>query len=91
MAQVYTAYTKSIGDTTYFFVKSFQSFPDLKDVPSVLENFGMHTNFDKACSIAAIHDAKTKAQIFNDLNSHVPMAKVIELGAVNYTEKKAAR
>jgi hypothetical protein len=91
MANVYTAYTRTIQDKVHFFVKKFQSFPDLKNVPPVLESFGMHTDFDKACSIASIHDARIREQILNDLNSGMPQAKVIGLGSVHFGEKKVAQ
>ncbi|MFT3682401.1 MAG: hypothetical protein QM791_19250 [Ferruginibacter sp.] len=91
MANLYTAYTKVIQGETFFFVKKFQSFPELKDVPPFLESFGMHKDFDKACSIAGINDAKIKEQILTDMNRSIPQAKIIELAPVPFIEKKLAQ
>ena len=91
MANFYTAYTKAVNGQTFYFVKKFQSFPELKDVPPFLESFGMHTDFDKACSIAAVEDLKIKEQILRDINSNMPQAKVIEIGNVSFAEKKLAQ
>lgn len=91
MAHVYNAYTKVIQNKTFYFVKKFQTYPDLKDIPPFMEGFGMHTDFDKACSIASIFDPKIKEQIFKDMNSNLPQAKVIELGILSFPESKIAR
>ncbi len=91
MANFYTAYTKVVENETYYFVKKYLSFPDLKDVPPILENYGMHTDFEKACAIALIYDPKIREQIFKEINSNVPQAKVIELATINFSEKKVAR
>jgi hypothetical protein len=91
MANVYTAYTKTVQDKVHYFVKRFQTFPDLKNVPPVQESFGMHTDFDKACSIASIFDPKIKAQILDELNNNAPQAKVIGFGNVHFAEKKVAQ
>ena len=64
----YTAYTKTINDITYYFVKKYTRFPELKNAPAVLESYGMHTNFNKACKIAAIEDPEIKQQLFKESN-----------------------
>lgn len=90
MANIYSAYTRAVSGQTFYFVKKFQSFPELKGVPPFLESFGMHTDFDKACSIASIDDPKIKEQILRDINSNTPQAKVIEISNTGFAEKKVA-
>ena len=89
MQNVYTAYTKVIDGTTYFFVKEFLVFPELKNVPPVLEKYGMHTDFDKACVIASLHDTQIKKQLLAEMESHSPLAKVIEIDNASYLGKIA--
>ena len=87
MQNIYTAYTKVIEGTTYFFIKEFLVFPELKNVPPVLEKYGMHTDFDKACDIALLHDNKIKKQLLVEMESHTPLAKVIEIDNTLYVGK----
>lgn len=67
MKTFYTAYAKSIDGTTFYFVKSFQTFPEYKSVPPILLTYGMHTDFDRACSIAQITDREIKSQLLNEI------------------------
>lgn len=90
MQNVYTAYTKVIEGTTHFFVKEFLVFPELKNVPPILEKYGMHTDFDKACGIASLHDKQIKKQLLADMESHSPLAKVIEIDDTSYMGKIAS-
>ena len=69
MENFYTAYTKPINGVTFHFVKHFQTFPEYKDVPPLLENYGMHTNFYKACKIAGIQDKAIQKQLFETIYS----------------------
>jgi hypothetical protein len=91
MANYYTAYSKVIQGQAFYFVKKFQLYPELKDVPPILEGFGMHTDFNKACTIAGISDLKIKEQILSDLKNEIPQAKVIEIGNAGQDDIKLAR
>ena len=71
METQYTAYTKSINGRMFYFVKSFQVFPEYSSLGPVLNTFGMHTDFEKACRIAGIPDSKTRRQLFNQIESEV--------------------
>lgn len=68
MEHYYTAYTKMINNTSYYFIKKYTRFSELKDAPAILENYAMHTNFIKACKIACIDDAVIMQQLFNEAN-----------------------
>lgn len=79
METYYTAYTKLLDFKTYYFVKKFSSFPELKNVAPVMDAYGMHTDFDKACSIAGVTDADVKAALLEQANESRHTAKVFEL------------
>ena len=67
MKPFYTAYAKSIDGTIFYFVKSFQTFPEFKSVPPILSTYGMHTNFDQACKIAQVTDKEIKLKLLNEI------------------------
>jgi hypothetical protein len=89
METIYTSYTKKIQATTYYFVKKFMVFPELKGVPPVLESFGMHTDFDKACTIASVSDADIKKQLLQEIEGGGRQAKVIDLNEIGFAHQKA--
>ena len=66
MERYYTSYTKKINNTTYYFVKKYRRYSELKDCPAILESYGMHTDFNKACRIAAIQDDTIKQRLFKE-------------------------
>ncbi|WP_462255111.1 hypothetical protein [Ferruginibacter sp.] len=90
METLYTAYTKMLDYKMYYFIKKFSTFPEFKNVSPVLESYGMHTNFDKACSIAGVNDPAVKEQLLQQAQENMPRAKVIELSNSNFSEKSIA-
>lgn len=91
MENYYTSYTKKIQNITYYFVKKFVIFPEFKDVPPVLEGFGMHTDFDRACAIAAIDDGEIKINLLKEIENHSSQqARVIDFNEMGFGNKKAA-
>ena len=66
MEQSYKSYTKTINGLTYYFVKKYTSFPEFENTPAVLESFGMHIDFKKACIIAEVYDSLIIEQLYND-------------------------
>ena len=91
MENFYTSYQKTVQGKTYFFVKKFLTFPEFNNVPNVLVGYGMHTDFDKACNIAMIHDATIKLQLLNNMGGAVEQAKVIDMLPVNFESKSVVR
>lgn len=84
----FTSYKKKIEGVSFYFVKRFIVFPELENVPPVQAGFGMHTDFDIACSIAGVSDLVAKEKLWKSLeNDAVLQAKVIEINSQN---KKAA-
>ena len=73
----YTAYAKEIDGSTFYFVKSFQTFPEYQTLPPILETYGMHTNFEKACKIAMVYDKQIQQDLLNELESNSTSSKVL--------------
>ena len=91
MENFYTSYTKTVQGKTYFFVKKFLKFPEFNKVPDVLVGYGMHVEFDKACSIAQIFDQNIKLQLLNSMTGAIEKAKIIEMQPVNFEIKSVVR
>lgn len=79
MKTVYTAYAKTIHGTLFYFVKKFQTFPGLQNVPPVLESFAMHTNFVQACRIAQVYDKVIQQRLLHDLEANTASSRVLPL------------
>lgn len=81
MENFYTAYTKVVQNATFYFVKKYITFPELKDVPNVLESYGMHTDFNRACAIAGVKDNELKKHLFADIQGDESSAKIIHMNS----------
>ena len=79
MENFYTAYKKTIDGVTFYFVKKYQTFPEYKNVSSILENYGMHTDFKKACQIAMISSKTIQQQLLDKMENNSAQIKVIKL------------
>jgi hypothetical protein len=90
MEKVYRSYRKVIDGSTYFFVKQFLVFPEIPNVQPVLEKYGMHTDFDKACNIAGLKDEIIKMKLLQEIENEESLVKVIEIDDINYKDIKAA-
>ena len=77
MNTFYTAYAKAIDGTTFYFVKSFQTFPEFKNVAPLLRTYGMHTNFESACHIAEIFDKEIQHDLLHTLEKDFASSKVL--------------
>jgi len=67
MEKFYNAYEKTINGITFYFVKQYRIFPEYKNVPAVLETYGMHTDFEKACRIALVLDEEVQRELAGKL------------------------
>ena len=90
METFYTAYTKLLDYKTYYFVKKFSAFPEFKDVSPVLDAYGMHTNFDKACSIAGLTDPAIKEQLLLQVQDNSQRARIVSLGTLSFAGQSVA-
>ncbi|MEO5649665.1 MAG: hypothetical protein ABIR03_07045 [Ginsengibacter sp.] len=79
MEIIYTAYTREVNNQILFFVKKFTSFPDYENAPKVLDNYGMHSNFFRACDIAEIYDEAIINNLLDQLHIIPESAKVIPM------------
>jgi len=82
MENFYTAYTKVVQNSTFYFVKKYLNFPEL-DVPGILESYGMHADFNRACEIAGVKDAEIKKHLLEDIQDNESTAKVIHMNTAN--------
>ena len=86
----FTCYTKKVQGEIFYFVKKFIVLPEYSNVPPMLEAFGMHTDFDKACAIAQLTDAVIKKQLLEEVETGLKQAKVIDLAEVNFISRRPA-
>ena len=77
MENFYTAYTKVVQNTTLYFVKKYINFPELESVPGILESYGMHADFNRACEIAGVKDAEIKKHLLADIQDNESSARII--------------
>lgn len=75
----YKAYTKEINGTNYYFIKKYLTFPEYRNVPDILESYGMHKDFNRACRIALITDNNIREQLLNTLPVDRKRPKVIQM------------
>lgn len=66
-------------------------FPEFQNVPDVLVGYGMHTDFQKACSIATIHDLNIRQQLLDNITENFGQAKVIEMHSGEFEIKSLIR
>ncbi|MEP7253751.1 MAG: hypothetical protein ABI683_15265 [Ginsengibacter sp.] len=67
MENSYSAYVRTVNDTTFYFVKKYQVFSEYKDVPACLDGYAMHYNFEKACKIAMVSNKAIQQQLMDEL------------------------
>lgn len=79
MKPLYTSYAKAIDGTTFYFVKSYVTFPEYKDVQPILQTYGMHPNFERACHIAEIWDKDIQQQLLNELEKNTASSRVLPI------------
>lgn len=91
MENFYTSYSKIIQNKTYYFVKKYLRFPEFNNVPDVVVGYGMHTDFDKACTIATVHDSQTRKLLMANIGNEQGQAKVIEMTARHADRKSMLR
>ncbi len=85
METIHTAYTRVVNDVNFYFVKRYTVFSEYDGAPKILEDFGMHRDFYKACSIAKIYDKSVVHQLLNDLHILPETARVVPMNPVKST------
>lgn len=79
MEIIYTAYTREVNGQILYFVKEYTSFPEYENAPKVLNHYGMHSDFFRACDIAKIYDEAIISNLLNQLPIPPESAKVIPM------------
>ena len=79
MEIIYTAYTREVNSQIFYFVKKFTFFPEYENAPKVLDSYGMHKDFFRACDIAKIYDEAIINNLLNQLHILPESAKVIPM------------
>ena len=79
MEYFYIAYTKQILDKEYYFIKRYMSFPELKNASNILDGYGMHSDFHKACRIAGITDSTIKEQLWKQVAPEIYEARIVPM------------
>lgn len=79
MKPLYTSYAKSIDGVTFYFIKAYITFPEYRDVQPVLQTYGMHTNFERACHIAEIWDKEIQQLLLNELEKNTASSQILPL------------
>jgi len=67
MEYLYHMHTKIIDEKIYYFVKKMMTFPEFKGLAHVVVGYGMHTDFEKACTISGILDIACRKQLLLEL------------------------
>ena len=75
----YTAYTRVINQRTHYFVKKFDSFPGLNNIPPILDSMGMHRDFLKACELANVYDEAVITNLMEELELTKVSGKVMPI------------
>ena len=92
METYYTAYTKLLDFKTYYFVKKFSVFPELKDVPPFMESYGMHTDFNRAPGFPQVRkDGYVEEPIITSGDDLVAVGQFLKEGKTSYTAEDVVR
>ncbi len=86
MEHVYTVHTKIIQDKTYYFVKKILALPEYKGLAEVVVGYGMHTDLEKACSIAGIVDVESIKLLLHEQKESEKPKKVIEKRTIQISD-----
>ncbi|HRN78689.1 MAG TPA: hypothetical protein PKY29_05780 [Ferruginibacter sp.] len=78
MEHIYSVHQKEINGVPTYFIKKFLTFPEQPGMPDIREGFGMHSNFDMACTLAGIDCNRIKSSLREQVDVVVE-GKVIPL------------
>lgn len=80
---LYRLYQASIRNKVLF-CKKFLTLPEEKDMPDILENFGMHRVFKTACNIAKITDPLIQENLLTSItNAELGQGRVIHMNSLS--------
>ncbi|HRI24481.1 MAG TPA: hypothetical protein PLZ45_07370 [Ferruginibacter sp.] len=67
MEHIYTVHTKEIEGKLHYFVKKIMTFPELGESANLVTGYGMHVDFEKACTIAGVEDPEARKKLLATL------------------------
>lgn len=76
---IYTAYTRTVNDKTFYFVKKYNDYEGVRNLPPVLDSMGMHKDFLRACELANVEREEDVMQLMDQLNLTFYSGKVISV------------
>ncbi|MEO6405462.1 MAG: hypothetical protein ABIY51_03065 [Ferruginibacter sp.] len=79
METFYKAYSKTVQNKKYYFVKKIAHFPEYKELDDLLIGYGMHVNFNTACSIANVDSKKIRERLLAEAEYVPAVGKLINL------------
>lgn len=82
METIYTAYSKVVNNVNFYFVKKYTIFPEYENSPQILDSFGMHTDFYRACDIANIYDECIINKLMSDLKLIPESARIVPISGI---------
>ena len=91
MENIYEAYTRTVDNHIYYFVKKKTRFPELTGAPVILDQFGMHVDFLKACSIAHIVDENIISELMQSVHIIPESARVVPMSKEKSFNKAVIR
>lgn len=76
---IYRAYTRVINRKTHYFVKKYDTFTGLDNIPPILDSMGMHIDFIRACELASVENESVMHDLMEELNLTKVSGKVIPI------------
>lgn len=86
---IYTAYTRLINGQTYYFVKKYDTFEGVRNIPPVLDSMGMHRNFLKACEFANVEKEEDIMNLMDQLDLTYYDGKIIPVSQLPNEREEA--
>ncbi len=79
METFYKAYSKMVQNKKHYFVKKIAHFPEYREVDDIVIGYGMHVNFNRACSIANINSQKIRQQLLAEADYVPATGKLVNI------------
>ena len=79
METFYKAYSKMVQNRKHYFVKKIAHFPEYEELDDLVLGYGMHVNFNRACSIAKIDSPKIRQQLLAEADYVPATGKLVNI------------
>ena len=88
METFYKAYSKMVLNRKTYFVKKIVRFPEYQGMEDIVIGYGMHSNFNRACSIAKIDSLKIRERLLAETECIPASGKILSLYSPVKSPKK---